>query len=162
RAVLAPAVATDTHPGDQPSMRKVVERRRLSREGPRTAAGEGCDHRADPNATRCHGDCGQRDPWVDERRVVIRPDVIPGEEAVPSRRLGGDRKIHQCLDVREGAKVRDIEGEFHRDAPADATVGLQCSLPGNHPTGYRSVRNTDVVVIVVVLIRDRIYADSGR
>ncbi|GAA3646479.1 hypothetical protein GCM10022267_36430 [Lentzea roselyniae] len=83
--LVGEAVAAETDAEGEAAVAEPVERRGLLGRLGRSAAGQGCDHGAEPEAFGGSGDRGQRDPRVGHVPDRCPPaQVVPHEHAVPA------------------------------------------------------------------------------
>jgi hypothetical protein len=91
----------------------VVEADGFAREFPRAAARQGRDEGPDAEAFGARRDGRQCDPGVDVGTVDAVPEVVPEEEAVPSRVLGCDRQVDENGGIAEGAERGQEDAVLH-------------------------------------------------
>lgn len=98
-------------------MREVIERGCLAGQLPGTSARQWGDERPQLNTPGGHRHCCQSNPWISYRQGPIRTNVIPEEEAIPSRVLRLFRQLGQQAWFTVVAEIRSIDCKKHLLAP---------------------------------------------
>jgi hypothetical protein len=123
-AEVAVGRRADPDAEDQPAATQPVQARRLPGQLPRPPPRYRRDHGAELDPRGAGGDHGQDEPGIDDRRPVAavrEHDVVPQEEPVETRFLGGDAKLDQ-----PGGLLAEIG---HRDGAQQAVGHRQASWP---------------------------------
>src|SRR5438067_9097382 len=107
----------------------MVDRHDFAGQLVRPAAGEWRHHRADPHPFSGQRDGGEGDPWVRNRHGA-KEQVVPDEEAVPTRRFSIGSQGRQDTGIVKVCERWNVDAELHQPKAKLARASNRDRSPG--------------------------------